>query len=501
MRNFFLIIGLVLCAGLVVPAKAESPFSVRIAPDRGSYALGEAPRVILDAGYLRDDFRRVDIFVNDLQTARLSEKKTNLPALLFPPGQYKLRFEAVTQKWARDRVTKEFSVLDPEFSVPGVLGNFHVFSTQKWNDAYVARHGLQPGPYEVYDPKWTGHELFGNVGYWVRAYTVMAKLTGSSYYLDKAGLLVHLMLESTDARRTERGELDIVANPYDEAPDPVFQDRTLAAPGWRNPYTYSDGRTVTRIEALVDGHIAHHIMVYVDAVLSDTRFEAHRTFANGAMERVRQVIDFHDTMWMNDRHKNVPGSYYYSDGKGGKWSPPIVFNHSASLLSAALLIDRHAPTPVYRDRAGRLAGYFLNYAQDQDGSFMWDYDPYTPERNGPAVQDFVHGAMDVDFLVLAREAGVGGLTDEHMRKLAKTFHTRFVKKGSVSFRIDGAEPDPESWVTDSIAVGWLGLAKYDEQVFDTAVGVYAQHKAIPGWERAFLGWAQLMETYVRLNAQ
>ncbi len=494
--------GLLLGAGLA-PATAQTVqagFYVGLQPDTETVPARAPLSIDIDARYLGDSFRRVEIFANDTRIELLESPRTSFEDVLLPPGTYELRFEAINQAWWREAATRRLTVSDPDFSVPAALSSFDTFSVERWNAAYLGRYPLDEPPFETYDPNWDGDDLAWNMGYWLRAYVTMARLTGSRFYLDKAGQLAYLMLEASDEARAARGELDVQAVPYDEGPDPLFADRTLAAPGWRHLYRGGpEARPPMRIEVLIDGHIANHIMLYVDLVLSDDRFAAHAPFARQAMAYVIRVIDFHDSMWIDDRYPTVPGSYYYSNGEGGKWSNPVVFNHAATMLAAALLVDKHRPTPVYRDRARRLVGYFMNYVKEVNGGYVWDYDPYVPERKVPA-QDFGHATMDIEFLVLAHQRGIEGITPADFRKMARTLRSSIAYgEGNVHYYINGTERQIEPWVIDSAALGWLDLAAYDPAVFPVIERVFTTHKAVPGWERSFLGWANLMDWHVRLD--
>ena len=63
--------------------------------------------------------------------------------------------------------------------------------------------------------------------------------------------------------------------------------------------------------------------------------------------------------------------------------------------------------------------YWLNYVRLQSkGSYVWDYAHRTTLNNADRVEDSSHAHIDVGFLILAYEWGVGGLTAEDMTRLA-----------------------------------------------------------------------------------
>ncbi len=360
------------------------------------------------------------------------------------------------------------------------------YSAERWQADFARQYGSKR-PYLDGEKEHDAGKYAWNVGYWVRAYARMAAVTGETQWLDYGQEIIDQMFRNTDEARVARGEIDLAAAPYTSGPQPLFDDRTMAAPSWRKHY-----RGEVRIEPLTDGHIAQHIMTWVDTVLSDARFAAYHADAKRYMARVRQIIDFHDSLWIEDRYEKVPGAYYNAKPGGGTWSNPVPFNQSATPLTAALLIDKHEPTPAYRDKARRLVAHFMAYVREEDGKYIWLYDPYKPNNNGPT-EDMSHGGIDVAFLVQAYESGIDGVTREDLLKMARAFKENIVTdKGDVKYRFNADSRNAKDWEIDAVAIGWLRLAPHDPEMLDTVVAVMERHRPKPNWERNYLGWANIL---------
>ncbi len=478
-------------AGVAAGAGKPQVVSLSVSPAKGVAGAGEPVSISIHAADPEAQFRKLAIYVNDRLIAEPDSLPLELNSTHVPPGRYGVRVEAVTRLFEETTLEKPLAVRDLNFGMPTALRDFEGISVQDWNEAFLTIYGLEDAPGSHYGPEIEGGVLAWRLGYLLKAYVLMADVTSSPFYLEKARSLVAFMFDHTDRARAARGALDVREDPYHSGPQPLFDDKTLAAPGWRKVFNGE-----TRIEPLIDGHIAHHIMQFVDLVLSDHRFSAYRPYARAVLTQVREIIDFHVSLWRSDRYRDVSGSYYNARRGGGIWSNPVPYNQSATMLAAALLVDRHDPVPEYREMARRLVAYFRTHMRERAGRLSWHYDPYDPENNAPS-EDVGHGAIDVEFLVLAEQASIEGADRALMRKLARTFTELMAQSdGSVKHRVIGTGQDAKKGDRESTAFGWLALAAYEPSVYDHVLAIYQRYQSPPDWERGLAGWASLMKHHI-----
>ncbi|MCH8809731.1 MAG: hypothetical protein IH993_07870, partial [Proteobacteria bacterium] len=102
----------------------------------------------------------------------------------------------------------------------------------------------------VYDDA-PGH-LAWHTHYWIRSWVILAEVTGRMDYLDTCVSMIDYMLDHTDERRVERGEI------IEYIRDPMF----LKQRGGHGPFWVRNRKA----GVLTTGQIVHAIMVFVDYV-------------------------------------------------------------------------------------------------------------------------------------------------------------------------------------------------------------------------------------------
>ena len=362
-----------------------------------------------------------------------------------------------------------------------------------WDNAYESRWGLLGTQSRdrieniihakngVYDDSegvfaWLGH-------YWLRAWAQMADWSGDEKYLHTGMSFINYMLENTDKKRVERGE--IVEN---YLRDPAnLQGTSRGGPFWKR---------WEEANVLNTGHIAHGILRFVDTVLeNEDRWPAYVPIVKNYFEAARKAVDAFDGDW---RNFGDAGSYFYRDSGGTNvlGPTPTAFNQSATMCSAQLLLNKWEPNPARLEKARRLANFWADdFAEIQkDGTVQW---PYILVEHLRHIEDTGHATVDLDFLLLAHDQGIEEISAKHIDALAKTLKTRIWNRdGTLNEFVDGTTSKGYS-EHFNVGFGWLSLARYDSEILDMALKTYERHypsNSAGGvlWARPMLGWASIL---------
>ena len=201
-----------------------------------------------------------------------------------------------------------------------------------------------------------------------------------------------------------------------------------------------------------------------------------------------------ESHWRDGPHAGE--GYYINCLPGGAEAydnVPHAFNYLGKLATSQLLLLELTAEPRYRQRATRIATLFKNRLRRVEGDrYVWNYwmEPITTgwtsadkvslntphHEPWPQVEDTSHGALEVEMVVHAADAGiVFGPVD--VQRFANTYLHNVVLPDRSGFfgRVDGTEPD--SRYKGTRVVGWLSLAGVDRRVYDLSLQVYQNRNA------------------------
>jgi hypothetical protein len=363
----------------------------------------------------------------------------------------------------------------------------HAIGSKKdWDSAFQSRYGTSTPLTGISISRSTDlADLFSwDAHYWIRAYVSMAQTYGDPSYLDHAVKLIDFMFYNTDRNRQGRGQINVASEPYRSAPLYFLTRPGTPAPGWRR------WAGEWRIQTLDDGQITQAIMRFVDLVYSDPRFPGYKTKAQQYLAACEEIVKNHDSLYVYNRSAGITGSYYYPRPDGtGLYSGAVPYNHSATMGTTLLLLDKvKGGVPEYRRKAEAILDYLKNSWRLQNNRYVWDYHPQQPSVGG--VEDFNHAHIDLSFVVLAYKRGLN-LTRDDMRRFANTLNQMYLGNGEITWKVDGTQTNTAKnyW---PIGFDWIDLAEFDPAVLNIAKTVYAKHYPNPTWSRPFLGWAEIL---------
>lgn len=391
----------------------------------------------------------------------------------------------------------EFQIVSPLEDGTGS----ELFTKESWEKSFSKKFGhhtpIVDIPSDVHLNEWDAFAW--EAQYYVRALSVMAKITGESRYLDMAERIIDYVMDHRDSVKVESGSLDLMAEPYDLAPLKYLANVNLPFPGWRSQL---DGQT--RVETLHTGQIVNGFLHYVELVLSDHRFADRWPRATSYLNSFDSIISEHLDTFAAHHLPGVPGSFYYSQVRMAKLSPTGVnpLNFSATISTAMLIIDQLKNQQVYYPYIQNVVEYWkASLEVDARGALVWKYNPYKSALLGEQgglypVEDIEHAQLELDLVVRAFKDGRYGIDTQLMQALTRTLIENIYKGGTVelpSWRVDGsAEMAPDPGRTHALAIGWIELNSFSSEVCRLTKNHYRKYFSTPQWSRPFLGFAEIL---------
>lgn len=321
------------------------------------------------------------------------------------------------------------------------------------------------------------------VHYWIRAWIAMADLTGQTKYMDMCVSFIDYIIDHTDERRMERGE---IKERY--VREPLFLKGTgKGGPIWNRRWNGS---------VLNTGQVIRGILYFVNTVFDDpVRWGAYLPAAKSYFAAAILAADAFDNDWQKFGDK---GSYHYRDssGSGNLGIARTAFNQSATMVTAQLLINKWRPDAARVDKVRRLAQYWIDdfAIPMSDGTLQWRY---ILNPNNKDLEDAGHAGIDLDFLISAYLSGVTKLTPSHMTALAQTFRKRLFNGGTgLNQYVDGTMGSGYSDHYNA-GFGWFELGQFAPEIVSVTLRIYNENYPpdAPGgilWARPMLGWANLL---------
>lgn len=157
---------------------------------------------------------------------------------------------------------------------------------------------------------------------------------------------------------------------------------------------------------------------------------------------------------------------------------PIPLNYQTALGRCLLLLYILTNDKNYLEKAEGIARYFKNNLVLEDGRYIWGY--RADIKKYLQVEDISHGAIDLEFAVLAFKTGIV-FNYNDMLKFANTFKKLQKNDGFYKFlnATDGKTENPyvNAPGDQSDAVGrWLDLSEFDCGVYNSVKSYYVKNK-------------------------
>ncbi|GLP96026.1 hypothetical protein [Paraferrimonas sedimenticola] len=384
---------------------------------------------------------------------------------------------------------------DPNNCLPGYdldMSNSPVKTQADWDTQFLALYPNHKPVMNITVGDDTGRFAW-EAPIWLKTYVIMATTYQDDKYIDWAVELVDHLFHYTDEKRQARGEINVSAEPYWQAPKHYMNNPGTPAPGWRH-YNPKDGKD-WRVQALQDGRVLSGVMSVVDYIkgFGLTQYDAK---VDQWIAEAKRIVDSHDTSYSETKQSSVAGSYYYpndnsADDDSGLHSRPIPFNHNLSQAYVQMVMDKWSGgTTNYSQRVQNLLKFFSDYLERKsDGSCEWRYQAHTTDPN-TKFEDFNHGDIDIEFLVKAHREGVN--QDESMMQcITKSVTGKMHNQGTYTDLVNGTGTASGDHQINS-GWHWIELHQYDSQVAYDVHATLTKHGNSLSWYGTYMAWANML---------
>lgn len=300
--------------------------------------------------------------------------------------------------------------------------------------------------------------------YVMQSYLLMYERYHDTKYLDKFVLHADSVLKQRDCVRK------------------VTDYRGLSLPAWRHTDPANDTNPLILggkyFHVAVDtATISYPYAWFAQIVKADAKLSAYNAKANIYVQAAKDAISVHEDEWRESGASGYyiyrKGSPYWCDGVG------VPFNQNLGLGRTMLKIYQTTGEAKYLDRVTKIAQHFKNNLTLQTDRYVWNYwwgygyngwtssqqiSTNTPSYSGyKKYEDFRHGGVDGDFVVMAYEAGIV-FNSTDIQRFANTV-------GKNIIRSDGKINETVSSVVlngnNDLLIGqWLRYNKWVPTLFD-----------------------------------
>jgi len=310
--------------------------------------------------------------------------------------------------------------------------------------------------------------------YLARGYVDLYAVTGDRAWLDRAINITDFFLLYSDVNRDDN-------------------------PCWGNyNETFGNARFGWKEYTVWDGVISFPMVLVASVIRSDanlSRDQALLSKADRYVELVEKVVRYHWPAWT----QIGPDQGYYWDDTSGDVGPYV--NGFAALGRTELLLADLTGNQSYLERPKQMVNYLLAHMhyEPTDDLYTWGYEI----GSGPA-EDISHGAIDLEFLLLAYEKGL--VPEEDLKRICRTYERRIwqvprilLKGYPLAMRVDGSgDEDYTSYSRSWILLSSLVPSIYEKQ--RVALGIWNRRYGLypAGWN--VLALAQILLQHDRLEA-
>ena len=296
----------------------------------------------------------------------------------------------------------------------------------------------------------------------------------------------------------------------------VTDYRGLSLPAWRR--TNEPG---TPNPLILDGRYAHLVVEtasiaypfawFARIVKNDPELCNYERKADIYVRAAADAVAVHDDEWRESGEEGCyifrKGSPYWCDGVG------VPFNQNLGMARTLLKIWQATGEAKYLDRITRIARHFQEHLTLAADCYVWNYwyghgyngwsveqqvSDNTPSYGGyKKYEDFRHGAVAADFVVLAYQAGIAFTEDVHIYRFARTLENNLIRgDGGINEFVSGLSADGGSSMekgNNSILIGlWMRYHRVAPSLFDNTCQQVAGLSTVgaPGLlVVAYLNWA------------
>ena len=308
--------------------------------------------------------------------------------------------------------------------------------------------------------------------YLLEAYLDMYEATGNSKYLASFVKHADRIVRNTDQKR---GLVD-------------YKERS--AVGWSSTKYSANGE---RIVWLVHSGMITYPLARFAWLVKKNRLDVYSSQAKLYTDTTKAAMAFFDQTWVYDAASGKGYYQFFPDEPiSANYPPPmpLPFNQQLAAGRTFLMLYEGIGSVQYHQKAEALARHFLGYlTKGSDGAYTWFYWYGKGYDRNKTVEDISHGAIDIDFAVLACRAGTV-FTQSDMNSFLQTYTKKIRKNGKFADFVNGKGEDK---FKDSVG-RWLELADFSCVPWNDFSNLLSSG-TLSGHPQVMLGVAKLVKFY------
>ncbi len=291
--------------------------------------------------------------------------------------------------------------------------------------------------------------------YILNAYLDMYEATKNVYYLRKFTEHADRVIANTD---NERGEKDYIG-------------RSLV--GWGSTKYSRNGE---RVVWLVHTGLITYPLVRFSLIVNINQVSYFAEKADIYSKTSIQALSEFDNDWVVNKTTGE-GYYQFEHNTPVKFNNtdrrlPLPFNQQLAAGRTFILLFQSTRDTSFKKKAAGLALHFKNNIHTHsNGTYVWNYWYGRGHELFKAKEDISHGAIDIDFVVLAAKNNLVFTTADIM-KFKNTYLENIENNGKITRYVDGSGAQSKGRIIPS---GWLSLFAHDCNMIKKTLIDIVQH--------------------------
>ena len=319
--------------------------------------------------------------------------------------------------------------------------------------------------------------------YLLNAYIDMYEVTKDIKYIQKIISQADKLIANTDQARNLRDY------------------RGNSVLGWgATTYSLNNIRVVYLVHT---GMITYPLVKFAMLVEYDKNLRSYRQKASEYKKFSTEALSFFDPEWKFNQD-NGEGFYTFKEieqpdtnetnPNNLQRSLPLPFNQQLAAGRTMLMLCQLSKKSPFCDKSEALAKHFKNrIILETNGSYVWKYWYGDVLKVYPVIEDVSHGAIDIDFAILAYRNGI--VFDKNdLERFVKTYTKNISRQEGIANSVNGREGLVETSYEPVVGL-WMELAEYDCTVWHDFRLILEENEISSSDTVAMLGIAKLAKYY------
>jgi len=226
--------------------------------------------------------------------------------------------------------------------------------------------------------------------------------------------------------------------------------------GWNSTHYSRNGE---RLVWLVHSGMITYPLARFAWLVDNCMVVSYRSQALTYTDVAKSALAVFEKNWNYDASTGRGYYQFFADEPHSANSPnppvPLPFNQQLAAGRTLIMLHKVTGNNEYREKAEALARHFRSNLKGNKGPYIWTYWYGKGLDRSKTIEDISHGAIDLDFAILAYRSGIV-FNREDLSRFQETYEKNIHKSGTVANTVDGRG---EGRYKNAIG-RWLELAEF-----------------------------------------